>query len=264
MPHPLNTPIGRFGIDTFEGSSAAQVIATIPGYGLRNPITGLPTAAALAMLLDHVGGLANHLRRGADEWTVSTELSLELIPEAADLLTADETPVLARAWPVAGKAHTALVACEFSLGDAVLGMGSVRSFYISGAEFTEPPDDRTHHARKTGLAEMMAVEPDPSGSAVLHQHADPVLNNSLGVVHGGVAATGLELVASAAVNAGRHDAPLRTGSLRVNYLRRLIAGGECRYTATASRVGRNTAVADAQAFGADGTLALTARFTAYR
>jgi uncharacterized protein (TIGR00369 family) len=109
---------------------------------------------------------------------------------------------------------------------------------------------------------MMAVEPD--GPAVLRQHADPVLNNSLGVVHGGVAATGLELVAAAALHAGRHDAPLRTGSLRVNYLRRLIAGGECRYTATSSHTGRNTGVADAQAFGADGKLALTARFTAYR
>lgn len=262
MPHPLNTPIGRFGIDTFENSSAQQCMATLPGLGLRNPITGLPTAAPLAMLLDHVGGLTNHLRRGEDEWTVSTELSLELIPEAAELMTADETPVLARAWPVAGKDRTALVACEFTLGDAVLGTGSVRSFYISGAQFTEPPEDRAHHERKTGLAAMMAVESD--GPAVLRQHADPVLNNTLGVVHGGVAATGLELVAAAAVNAGRHDAPLRTGSLRVNYLRRLIAGGECRYTATASHVGRNTGVADAQAFGADGALALTARFTGYR
>ncbi|WP_193045787.1 PaaI family thioesterase [Mycolicibacterium baixiangningiae] len=261
MSHPLNTPIGRFGVETFEGTGDHS-IATMPTHGMVNPLTGLPSAAALAMLLDHVGGLANHLRRGDDEWTVSTELSLELIPEAADLVTADDAGVVARAWPVAARGRTALAACEFRHHDAVIGTGSVRSFYITGAQFTEWPQNPEHHTRRVGLAAMMAVEPD--GAAALRQDADPVINNMLGVVHGGVAATGLELVASAAVNAGRTGAPLRTGSLRVNFLRRLVAGGECRYSATALRVGRSTGLADAQAVGADGQLALTARFTGYR
>lgn len=261
MSHPLNTPIGRFGIETFEGTGDHSV-AIVPTRGLVNPLTGLPTAAPLAMLLDHVGGLANHLRRADDEWTVSTELSLELIPEAADLITADDAGVVATAWPVAAKGRTALAACEFRHLDAVIGTGSVRSFYITGAQFTEFPQQPEHHTPKVGLAAMMAVEPD--GVAALRQDADPVINNMLGVVHGGVAATGLELVASAAVNTGRTDAPLRTGSLRVNFLRRLVAGGECRYSATPLRVGRATGVADAQAVGADGELALTARFTGYR
>jgi uncharacterized protein (TIGR00369 family) len=268
MSHPLNTPIGRFGIATFEATTAVpggeEVTATLPAHGLRNPLTGLPTAAPLAMLLDHVGGLTNHLRRGEGEWTVSTELSIELSPEAVDIIDAGDIPVTGRGWPVGGKARTAMVLCEFSVDGLVLGTGSVRSFYITASQFTDPPGDPEHLVRKTGLAAMMSVEPDPSGPAVLRQSADPVLNNSLGVVHGGIAATGLELVASAAVNAGREDAPLRTGSLRVNFLRRLVAGGECRYTATASHVGRSTGVAEAQAFGADGQLALTARFTGYR
>lgn len=261
MSHPLNTPLGRFGVETFEGTGDHSV-AAMPTHGLVNPLTGLPSAAALAMLLDHVGGLANHLRRGDDEWTVSTELSLELTPEAADLITADEAGVVARARPVGAKGRTALAVCEFSHRGVAVGTGSVRSFYITGGRFTEWPDTEEHHTPKVGLAAMLAVEPD--GPAALRQHADPVINNMLGVVHGGVAATGLELVASAAVNAGRTDAGLRTGSLRVNFLRRLAAGGECRYSAKASHVGRATGVADAQAVGADGELALTARFTGYR
>lgn len=265
MSHPLNTPIGRFGIVTCEGTGETAV-ATLPTLGLVNPLTGLPTTAPLAMLLDHVGGLVNHLRRGEGEWTLSTELSVELVPQAAELITADTIPedaeVTARAWPVADKGHTALALCEFTHRGAVIGTGSVRSYYITGAEFTEHPDDPAHHRPRTGLAAMMAVEPD--GAAALRQHADPVLNNLLGIVHGGVAATGLELVGSAALNAGRTDAPLRTGSLRVNFLRRLVAGGECRYRATPVRVGRNTGVAEAQAVGADGQLALTARVTGYR
>ena len=266
MSHPLNTPIGRFGIETHE-DAAARVVATIPVRGLVNPITGAPTVAPLAMLLDYAGGLANHCRKGDDEWTVSTELSLEVVPEATEIVAAHQGPVVAHARQVAHNTRTALAIAEFSCGDVVIGIGTVRSFYIDGATFTDFPADPVHLTRKTGLAEMMAVHPGSGGgdaSAALRQAADPVLNNSLGVVHGGVAATGLELVANAGVNAGLDGAPLRTGSLRVNYLRRLLAGNDSRYEATALRVGRSTATASAQAVGADGRQALTGHYTAYR
>jgi uncharacterized protein (TIGR00369 family) len=86
----------------------------------------------------------------------------------------------------------------------------------------------------------------------------------IGIVHGGVSAAALELVASAAVNAGRAEHPLQTASLRVNYLRQFRAGGESRYEGTALRVGRSSGVADAKAIGDDGKVALLARLTAYR
>lgn len=263
MSHPRNTPIGRFGIETFEGTGE-RVIAAIPVDGWINPLSGTVTAAPLAMLLDHVGGLANHFRKADDEWTVSTELSLELLPEAAALIAAHPEPVTACARPLGAKGPTALAVCEFVHRDDVIGSGSVRSFYIGGSEFTDFPSSPEHHQPKSGLADTMAVRPDESGAVVLHQLADPVLNNSLGVVHGGVAACGLELAGAAALNAGRGDAPLHTGSLRVNFMRRLLAGGQSRYTATALRVGRSTGIAEAQAIGADGQVALTARLTGYR
>lgn len=264
MSHPLNTPIGRFGIETHEGTGS-RVVATIPVAGLVNPLTGAPSMAPLAMLLDHVGGLANHIRKGDEEWTLTTELSMELIPEAVDLTAGHDDPVVAHARPFAHKTRTALALAEFTHRGTVIGTGTVRSFYIVAAEFTDFPSDPAHHERKTGLADMMAVRPGP-GPAELRQAADPVLNNSLGVVHGGVAATGLELVADAAVNAAGAAGvpPLRTGSLRVNYLRRLLAGDQSRYEATALRVGRSTGTASAQAIGADGRQALTAHYTAYR
>jgi uncharacterized protein (TIGR00369 family) len=264
MSHPLNTPIGRFGIETHEGTGT-RVVATIPVAGLVNPLTGAPTLGSLAMLLDHVCGLANHIRKGDDEWTLTTELSLELVPEAVDLIAGHDDPVVAHARPFAHKTRTALALAEFTHRGTVIGTGTVRSFYIVAAEFTDFPSEPAHHERKTGLADMMAVRPGP-GPAELRQAADPVLNNSLGVVHGGVAATGLELVANAAVNAAgtASDVALRTGSLRVNYLRRLLAGDQSRYEATALRVGRSTGTASAQAIGADGRQALTAHYTAYR
>ena len=76
------------------------------------------------------------------------------------------------------------------------------------------------------LGDWMAVRVAESGGAakVLVQDPDPVLNNSLGIVHGGVSAMALELVGSAAVNDGRDDQPLHTASLRVNFLRQFRSG----------------------------------------
>jgi uncharacterized protein (TIGR00369 family) len=99
---------------------------------------------------------------------------------------------------------------------------------------------------------------------VLPQGSDAALNNSIDVVHGGIASAGLEVVASAAVNSGRADEPLTTASLRVNFLRQFFAGGQSRYVGTALRVGRRSGVADAQAIGSDGRVAIIARLTAYR
>ncbi len=109
----------------------------------------------------------------------------------------------------------------------------------------------------------MHVRRDAVGH-VLSQRVDPNLNNELDIVHGGVAAAGLEFAASAAINAGRAAAPLQTASLRVNFMRPFIAGANTRYEGTALRVGRNSAIGDAQAVGDDGKVALIARVTAYR
>ncbi len=97
---------------------------------------------------------------------------------------------------------------------------------------------------------------------VLRQNPDPFLNNAVGVVNGGVASAGLELAASAVVNTD--GPPMRTASVRVNFLRPFLAGDHSRYEASPLRIGRATAVADAQALAEDGRPALTARVTAYR
>lgn len=265
--HPANTPIGRFRVETLE-EGVDRCVATLPMDGLLSPTTGTPSLGPLAVLVDHVGGLINHHRRGPDEWTVSSELSLELAPDAAAVIAAaGDQPVLAISRPLSGKHATAVGECELLLDGIVIGSGTVRSFYIdSPGEFAESPERDGDHDVKHGLAAMMAAgPPSTDGDAVvLPQLVDPVINNSIDVVHGGIASTGLEVVASAAVNAGRPDDPLVTASLRVNFLRQFVAGGETRYVGTALRVGRRSGVADAQAIGSDGKVAITARLTAYR
>jgi acyl-coenzyme A thioesterase PaaI-like protein len=82
-------------------------------------------------------------------------------------------------------------------------------------------------------------------------------------VHGGVSAMALELVASAAINAGRDEHALRTASLRVNFIRQFRGSPESRYVGTALRVGRRSGIGEAQAIGPDGQVAIVARLTAY-
>lgn len=269
MSHPLNTPLGRFGIVTSE-EGPQRCVASIPAGGMINPLSGMPTVAPLAMLVDHIGGLINHHRREPGEWTVSSDLSLELAPDAlAQIASAPELPVVGTGRGCGRKGLNALGLCEFTHRGSVIATATVRSFYIDApGDLAKWPEAPTGPVPPGSLADRMAVRvAEGGGSAkVLVQDSDPVLNNSLGIVHGGVSAMALELIGSAAVNENRHDQPLNTASLRVNFLHqfRVSPGGpQSRYEGTALRVGRSSGVAEARAVDADGKAAIIARVTAY-
>jgi uncharacterized protein (TIGR00369 family) len=265
--HDTETPDtiqARFAIEFLDENRAdATAVMSMPMSGLRNPFTGAPTIGPLAILVDAAGGMVNHYRRRADRWTVSSELSVELSPGSIDGM---ESPVVASARTVGSVGSSSLAVCTLRCDDIVVGGASVRSFFIpaEGIGVERLPEEERNGTRS--LAELMAVRirDDHEGMRVLEQHIDPNLNNEIGIMHGGVAAAGLELVASAAVNDNPAGGLLRTASLRVNFLRPFIAGRDSRYVGTALRVGRNTAVGDAQAINDDGTVAINARVTAYR
>jgi uncharacterized protein (TIGR00369 family) len=262
MLHPPNTPLGRFGMETLV-DSPEEFVGTIPMGGLVNPVTGAPTVAPLAVLVDFVAGLVNHYRRAPDEWTVSSELCLELSPDARAIIARDpDVPVVGSARPFGPKGSTSLGVCELTHRDTVIGIGTVRSMHISlPGQFAEQPEQPAADGRPTELAEIMALD---VRDGTFFQSPNPILNNSMGIVHGGIAAAGLELAASAALNANGAAEPLDTASERVNYLRSFRSGSESRYTAEVLRVGRRSGIADAKAITADGDVALVARVTAYR
>jgi uncharacterized protein (TIGR00369 family) len=262
--YPLSTALGRFGLSPVL-DSPDPFISSMPLTGLVNPVTGVPTVGPLAVLVDHAAGLVNHYRKKDVEWTLTSELTLEITPDALQVVADNPgLPAVATARPTGGRGpHSALGCCEIAVGDSVIGIGTVRSVYITreGEHPTEWPPVETDGERPTDLLEIMAI--DVAGDSVIRQRENPALNNTLGIVHGGVSAAGLELAASAALNAGRTADPLQTASLRVNYLRPFFSGGQSRYVGTALRVGRRSGVADAQAVGPDGEAALIARVTAY-
>lgn len=259
-----NTALGRFGIANLV-DSPDPFVSSMPAAGLLNPVTRAPTAGPLAVLVDHVAGLVNHYRRADNEWTVSSELSLELTPTALSVIAANpDAPVVATARPVGTRASSALGMCELTIGEDAIGVGTVRSVYVTHpGEFPQEWPELVDEPRPSDLAEIMALRIGEV-TGLIYQQPNPVLNNSLAIVHGGVAAAGLELAACAALNADRPEQPLNTASLRVNFVRQFFSGDQSRYVGTALRVGRRSGVADAQAVGTDGQVALVGRITAYR
>jgi uncharacterized protein (TIGR00369 family) len=265
--HDLETPDSiqvRFGIEYHEADlTTATAAMSMPISRYRNPLTDAPTLGPLAILVDAAAGIVNHYRRRPGQWTVSSELSMDLsLGDVGDL----DGPVLATAHAFGPLGATSLGICTLTYDGTVIGGGTVRSFFID-ADVGDPewPAETLRLTPETPIADRMAVHvaPDTDGH-VLIQRVDPNLNNDIDIVHGGVAAAGLEFAASAAINHGRFDEPLQTASLRVNFLRPFFAGTESRYVGTPLRIGRGSAVGDAQAIGDDGKVALTARVTAYR
>src|SRR4051794_1386220 len=115
----------------------------MPVHGLLSPITGTPSLGPLAVLVDHVGGLVNHYRRADGEWTVSSELSLELAPMCAATIAAHpDTPIVGTAKPIGPRSTTGLGECDLTIGGALVGTGTVRSYYVEApGQLTEWPAD---------------------------------------------------------------------------------------------------------------------------
>jgi uncharacterized protein (TIGR00369 family) len=265
--HDLETPDSiqvRFGIAYVESRPAEAVAAlSMPMERFRNPFNGAPTVGPLAILVDAAAGIVNHYRRRPGQWTVSSELSMDLGLDGVGHL---DGPVLATAHAFGPLGATSLGICTLTYRGAVIGGGTVRSFFIDAGDVVPQRRSETlYRSAETTFADLTAMHVvDRAPGPVLAQRVDGNLNNDIDIVHGGVAAAGLELAASAAVNRDLSDGLLQTASLRVNFLRPFFAGDDSRYIGTPLRVGRNTAVGDAQAIGNDGKVAISARVTAYR
>lgn len=270
-PETPESVLTRFSITTLEEDfSDFTVVASMPVGNMVNPFTGLPTVGPLTILVDDVAGRANFHRRGSGQWTVSSELSVELSPDGIDsILAAPDEPVIASGRPLGPHGATLLAICTLTHRGTTIGGGTVRTVAITGGPDAPVPrgPDTLVRTPQTSLVDLMSAQVLPrdreAGTYLLAQQPDSIINNLIGIVHGGVSSAGLELVASAAINDGQAE-PLRTASIRVNFLRPFFAGERSRYEGTAVRLGRNSAIGDAQAVSEDGKVAIMARITGYR
>jgi uncharacterized protein (TIGR00369 family) len=258
---PLTAVEDRFAVEIADlDEMTSTAVLTMPVADWTNPFTGATTLSPLAILVDAAAGRANHLGLGAGEWSMSSELTLELSPGTGD----SNDHVVATAHTLGRQGLTAVSLCTLTRGADTIGYGTVRSYFITADRLVDEHPSDSAWTPDSALAEMMAVRIGSidNGSRVLMQEPNPAIYNRVGAVHGGVAAAGLELAASAVINTDGTHMP--TASLRVNFLRPFIGSAQSRYIATPLRTGRTSAVADAHAIGEDGKVAVVARVTAYR
>ncbi|OBG88798.1 hypothetical protein A5699_16080 [Mycobacterium sp. E802] len=260
------TPWGRFGV-ALHTDSAELVVAAMPLGHLRNPVTDAVALGPLAVLADFAAGLVNYHRRSTGEWTVTGELNLEFTPDAHAVVAGNpDIPAIATAVPIGGRAATSLSECRITYGDNVIGTATVRSVHFTpDGELSHDLDLHSRDEEPRDLATIMSLSviAAADGPPLLRQDPHPEINNPLGVVHGGVAATGLELASSALLHT-TGGANLRTATMQVTYRYPFLAGAESHYTARPVRLGRSSGSTDSTAIGADARPAITARITAYR
>ncbi|QRY42728.1 PaaI family thioesterase [Mycolicibacterium boenickei] len=257
----------RFGIQILSyDEEDANVRMRMPITALRNPFTGRVTIGPLPLLVDDSGSTVAYARRGRG-WPVTSELTLQLCHDAAETIECSAGSYLtSHAHPIYATEQGALAACTLMVEDKVIGTATVRTVFVAGGlpKYERPAETLPKSADLT-LAELLAVSPsgDQAGYHVMAQHPDPMIFNASENVHGGIAATGMEMVGSAAIWEKVGD-DFWSGSLQVNFLRPFVAGTSSHYAGSVAHAGSTVAVADAEAIGENGKLAATARLTAYR
>jgi uncharacterized protein (TIGR00369 family) len=257
-----NTVESRFGIDILAadvGAGAATLSMSLDAF--VGPLTGLPSLGALAVLLDGAGGLSNHWMRPEGAWTITSELSLDLHRSAMS-----GGAVVARSKLIAADAAHALSFTSLSVNDVEIGSGMLRSLFVrEGPQEPDRPCDPIGLLPELTLLDRLSLRQESAGQDYrLVPQPDPILNNGMGMVHGGVVGATLELVAAGALHLSVPPSePKYTGGLRINYLRPMNVGGDARYEAAVARVGRNIAIVDSSAIRADGREAARARVTSY-
>lgn len=221
-----------------------------------------PVLCTFAVLTDVVGGLVNHLSRPADAWTVTSELSMDI---AGAVIAGDE--VVGSSELLSVDDSGALSVTRFVVDDRPVGVATVRSFYIPATPVADEDQSRhpQHAPVAAGIEELLAVRPaagDTDGEVALVAEPDPVVENAIGCVHGGVVAAALCCAGFAALEDSGASG-MSVGSARVNYFRPFIAGDGAAYRGRADRIGRHVASAVANAVAPGGKIAATARVTAY-
>jgi uncharacterized protein (TIGR00369 family) len=222
-------------------TAAGEVVwSSMPaGPWLTGP-SGRPLAGALGVLVDNVAGYALVLRRPPGEWSVSAEITLDLllpVPADGSVLRAE------------GSVRHADLAGGFSSASVTDGSGRLlavctqRGRRVRGAPVAHDGTAPDGTALGRGVppaadlagflgGQARAME----GGALLELTVTPELANPLGNLHGGITLCACDLVAQAAIEAA--GGPPRTASIHVAYPRPIPVGTRVRFTAQVAHLGR--------------------------
>jgi uncharacterized protein (TIGR00369 family) len=223
-------------------TAAGEVVSSsMPAGPWLNGPSGRPLAGALGVLIDNVAGYVLVRRRPPEGWSVSAEITLDLlrpVPADGSVLTAEG---IVRHAGQAGGFSSATVTDE---SGQLLAVGTQQGRWVRAAPVadggvpagngTTPAGDVPLTADLAGFLGGQVRAAD--GGAVLELTVTPGLTNPLGNMHGGMTLCACDLVAQAAIDAA--GGPPRTTSIHVAYPRPIPVGTRVRFTAQVAHLGR--------------------------
>jgi uncharacterized protein (TIGR00369 family) len=229
----------RVGRPTADGE---VISSSLPAGPWLNGPAGRPLAGALGVLIDNVAGYVLVLGRPPGGWSVSAEITLDLmrpLPSDGSVLTAQG--IVRHADDVGGFASASITDASGRLvavctqhgrwlkgAPAVCDDVSAGTGASAGRADLPPGDDLAGYLG----GQLQTAE----GGALFELTVTPELTNPLGNLHGGITLCACDLVAQAAVGAA--GGPPRTASVHVAYPRPVPVGAWVRFAAQVVHLGR--------------------------
>ncbi|MDT9592183.1 PaaI family thioesterase [Nocardioides zeae] len=193
-----------------------ELTGSMPATALRTGADGWPAVGGLGVLVDDVLGFAIIAAHPALAWSVSAEISIDVL---GPLPREGELHVTARASQ--SSRGRGFASCEVrSDSGALVAMGRQHGRYVAGpAERpTTHVDARAGSRDAVQLSETLGLDEIPhGGSFALRLHDPRRWANALGNVHGGASLAASEATATHAAAPGNRA--LRTTSVAISYLR---------------------------------------------
>jgi uncharacterized protein (TIGR00369 family) len=217
------------------------VLSSMPAGPWLNGPSGRPLAGALGVLIDNVAGYVFVLRHPSGKWSVSAEITLDMlrpVPADGSVLTAEG--IVRHVGQAGGFASASVTDGSGQL----LAVATQHGRWVPAAPAADGGIPVGHGTAPAGSVPL-ATDLDgflggqlraADGGALLELTVTPGLANPLGSMHGGITLCACDLVAQAAVDAA--GGPPGTASIHVAYPRPIPVGTKVRFTAEVAHLGR--------------------------
>ena len=231
----------RFGLRGCGPAPAGNRCTFVAPAWTYDP-AGRVRVGALMVVADHILGELSYRRRATGNWSLTTELTLDMLATTDRCSTLDASATEITAEPGANFAR-----CELTdSSNRVVAVGTTRTVSVPGTETNPDVRPKVHtpeHLPESTIEDVLGLTYPLGGHGGEVCLTEPgQWANAFGIMHGGVAACVGELAASRLFS--EHNPRLSTAQMHTCFLRPAPLGTPYVATARAYHIGRGFAVAE--------------------